>query len=261
MKQDDPLAKLFVTQEKQSGSELIDFPDPRTYDFFPQAYITDDEFYYFTEVIAFGGALSVENLRRAYRIGVFPWAVGSTPTPWYCPEKRAILEFENLYIPRSLRKAQKKSDLIFTIDAAFSDVIENCARIGRKRPDETDGGKSIVEFSTWITDEFIHAFIALHESGSAHSVEAWDTTGNLVGGLYGVDAGGAFCGESMFHHSPNASKLCFLHLVEHLSAGGAKWLDIQMMTPHFELLGAHEITRLEFLDKLEKTLAQRLKLF
>lgn len=260
---ENELFKQFFDLPKVVG-ETIDFPDPRTFDFEPQAYLTDDEFYYFTEVIAFGGKLSIENLRRAYRIGVFPWAVGSTPTPWYCPETRAILEFENLHVPRSLRKAQQKSGLTFTIDRAFSAVIKNCASIGRKRPDQNGANSaenSEIEFSTWITDEFIRAFTAFHRSGDAHSVEAWDAEGNLVGGLYGVDAGGAFGGESMFHKRSNASKLCFLHLVEHLKARGATWLDVQMMTPHFKLLGADEISRPAFLDKLEATLAQKLKLF
>lgn len=261
MKTDDLLINFFAPEPSPNG--LIDFPDPRTFSFEPQAYISDEEFYYFTEVIAFGGELSIENLRRAYRIGVFPWSVGSVPTPWYCPEKRAILEFQNLHVPRSLRKAEKKSGLIFTIDLAFPDVIKNCALVGRKRyePNDNDKENPTIEFSTWITDEFIRAFTALHESGTAHSVEAWDQGGNLVAGLYGVDAGGLFCGESMFHYRANASKLCFLHLVEYLESRGATWLDIQMMTPHFELLGACEISRLDFLNKLEKTLAQNLQLF
>lgn len=261
MRQDDSFVNPFKPPRDPGG--LIDFPDPRTFDFEPQAYITDDEFYYFTEVIHFGGELSIENLRRAYRIGVFPWAVGSAPTPWYCPEQRAVIEFADLHIPRSLRKAREKSELTLTIDRAFPDVIENCASVGRKRYEATGDEQQnpVIEFSTWITDEFIAAFTALHRAGSAHSVEAWDADGKLVGGLYGVDAGGVFCGESMFHHRSNASKICFLHLVEHLEARGATWLDVQMMTPHFELLGAREITRREFLDKLAETLASNLKLF
>ncbi len=260
--QEDKLAIInFKSNKSQSGR--IDFPNPRMFEFYPQAYITEDEFYYFTEVVYFGGELSVENLRQAYRIGVFPWAVGSCPTPWYCPEIRAILEFENLHIPRSLRKAQQNSGLVFTIDRDFPAVIKNCALIGRKRPDENSSkeGERVIEFSTWITDEFTAAFTALHKSGSAHSVEAWDSAGNLVGGLYGVDAGGVFCGESMFHQRSNASKLCLLFLIEHFKQRGATWLDIQMMTPHFKILGAHEISRPKFLDKLAKTLAQGLKLF
>ena len=261
MQQDNLSVINFRPNKNRRGR--IDFPDPRTFEFYPQAYLTEEEFYYFTEVVCFGGELSVENLQQAYRIGVFPWAVGSCPTPWYCPEVRAILEFENLHVPRSLRKAQQNSDLIFTIDRDFAAVIKNCALIGRKRRDETSdhAGESVIEFSTWITDEFTKAFTALHESGSAHSVEAWDVDGNLVGGLYGVDAGGVFCGESMFHHRSNASKLCLLYLVEHLKQRGASWLDIQMMTPHFKILGASEISRPDFLDKLAKTLGQELKLF
>lgn len=263
MNQENLLSKLFVSPNQSTKNAAIDFPDPRNFDFLPQAYVTETEFYCFTDVLHFGGELTVENLRRAYQIGAFPWAVGSCPTPWYCPEMRAIIEFENLHVPRSLRVAQRKSDFTFTIDRDFDRVIETCAAIGRKRYDEWDSEQEAprIEFSTWITPEFIRAFKNLHRAGYAHSVEVWDRENELVGGLYGVDAGGVFCGESMFHLRPNASKLAFLFLVEHLKARGATWLDIQMMTPHFEILGAREIPRRKFLDKLEKTLAQNLKLF
>ena len=245
------------------SKSTINFPDPRTHRFRPHTFITEDEFYCFTEVVHFGGKLTVENLRAAYRKGIFPWAVGNCPTPWYCPEKRAILKFENLHVPRSLRVARRKENLTFTIDRAFRRVIENCATVGRKTYDDDDlnKGNPIIDYSTWITDEFIEAFTALHQSGDAHSVEAWDADGQLVGGLYGVDAGGVFCGESMFHFRSNASKLAFLYLVDHLKARGSTWLDTQLMTPHFKMLGASEIPRTEFLDKLEKTLAQNLQLF
>lgn len=263
MNEDKMLADLFVPPSlADSGGAAIDFPDPRTFEFEPRVYLAENEFYYFTEVVHFGGALSVENLRRAYRSGVFPWAVGSCPTPWYCPEMRAIVEFDELHIPRSLRVARRKTDFVCTIDRAFEQVINFCASIGRRRADETNAGDGArVEYNTWITPEFVRAFTNLHRAGSAHSVEVWDAAHNLVGGLYGVDAGGVFCGESMFHLRPNASKFAFLHLVEHLKARGAQWLDVQMMTPHFKLLGAKEIARPDFLDKLDKTLALNLKLF
>jgi len=100
----------------------------------------------------------------------------------------------------------------------------------------------------------------LHAEGDAHSVEVWDGV-DLVGGLYGVDAGGVFCGESMFFKKPNASKLALLHLVDHLRSRGSTWLDVQVMTPHFKVLGTKEIRREEFLDKLEETQGKNLKLF
>ncbi len=268
MNEQNPLADFFVTPRAalQSNSR-IDFPDPRTFEFEPQVYVENDEFYYFTEVLHFGGELTIENLRRAYSLGVFPWAVGNCPTPWYCPEQRAIIEFAELHVPRSLRVAKRKTDFVCTIDQAFDRVINNCAAIGRKRRSDalelSDGAaaESELDYGTWITPEFIEAFTNLHRAGNAHSVEVWDSDGELVGGLYGVDAGGVFCGESMFHLRSNASKFAFLHLVEHLQKRGATWLDVQMLTAHFAVLGAKEIARQEFLAKLEKTLQLNLQLF
>ena len=121
-----------------------------------------------------------------------------------------------------------------------------------KRPDQP---------GTWITDEFIRVYSRLHEAGTAHSVETWDEKGDLVGGLYGVDAGGVFCGESMFYTAPNASKLALLFLIEHLRSRGSTWLDAQVMTPHMKALGAKEIGRIEFLDKLIETQNLNLNLF
>nr|MBA3601420.1 leucyl/phenylalanyl-tRNA--protein transferase [Acidobacteriota bacterium] len=117
------------------------------------------------------------------------------------------------------------------------------------------------ESGTWITKNFIDSYARFHQSGDAHSVEVWDASGALVGGLYGVDAGGVFCGESMFYRKSNASKFALLFLIEHLQTRGATWLDTQVVTPHFETLGAKEIDRAEFLDKLKDTQKKNLKLF
>lgn len=227
----------------------INFPNPRNYKF--SDWVLFGDFYYNArDIIGFGGELTIENLRNAYQRGIFPWHIDGLPLPWFCPQKRAILEFDELRLPRSLRKEWRRNEYNFTIDAAFEAVIENCAKAKR-----SDG------YGTWITPAFIRAYTALHRAGDAHSVEVWDRDGNLVGGLYGVDAGGVFCGESMFFVRPNASKLALLYLIEHLKTRGATWLDIQVMTPHFEVLGAKEINREEFLDKLENTQKLRLKLF
>lgn len=169
--------------------------------------------------------------------------------PWFCPPNRAIMEFSELHIPKSLRKTQQRTNFTFTIDEAFSDVVYACAKIKRAG-----------QRGTWITQDIYDSYNEMHRLGVAHSVEVWDED-ELVGGLYGVDAGGVFCGESMFHTRSDASKLAFLHLVEHLKSRGSTWLDIQVMTPHFEILGAKEIPRNDFLRKLEQTLAQNLKLF
>jgi leucyl/phenylalanyl-tRNA--protein transferase len=228
-------------------SEII-FPNPRQHEF-TEWVLFGDYYYNARDIIGFGGDLTLENLRNAYRRGIFPWHVDGLPLPWYCPEDRAILAFSELHIPKSLRKEFAKTRFSLTIDKDFEAVITHCSRARR-----SDG------YGTWITPEFIRAYCDFHAAGDAHSVEVWENT-ELVGGLYGVDAGGVFCGESMFHSRSNASKFALLHLVEHLKKRGATWLDIQVMTPHFEVLGAEEIEREDFLDKLEETQAQNLKLF
>lgn len=225
------------------------FPDPQSHDF-PEWVLFDDYFYFARDIVSFGDELTLENLRRAYHLGIFPWHVNGLPLPWYCPEKRAILEFEELHIPRSLARAQKKREFTFTIDKCFRRVIESCARVERRG--ETD---------TWITPEFIEGYTALHYDGMAHSIEAWDKAGQLVGGVYGVDAGGVFCGESMFHKADNASKLALLFLIEYLASRGSTWLDAQVMTPHIRALGAKEIKRREFLAKLKEAQGFELDLF
>jgi leucyl/phenylalanyl-tRNA--protein transferase len=194
--------------------------------------------------------LAPENLLAAYAEGVFPWPNSlHGPIPWACPDPRAILEFDRLHVPRSLRQERAKTKLRFSIDEAFPAVIAACARA--YRPGQR---------STWIIPAMERAYVKLHELGRAHSCEAWEGD-TLVGGVYGVDAGGAFAGESMFHDVPNASKLALLHLIEHLRARGALWLDIQQLTPHLKALGAREIPRAEFLRLLAAARRRGAKLF
>jgi leucyl/phenylalanyl-tRNA---protein transferase len=192
-------------------------------------------------LVALDYRLTPERLISAYQHGVFPWPDGTpfNPIPWVCPPHRAILEFAALHIPKNLRRSQRTlSHLRFTVDTAFELVIHACAAAPRR-------GQS----GTWITPAMIGAYIELHRRGHAHSIEAWDGEA-LVGGLYGVTAGGVFTGESMFHRIPDTSKLCILHLIDHLRARSVTWIDIQQLTPHFALLGAHEISREEFLGRL-----------
>ncbi len=225
------------------------FPDPIKYKF-PEWVRHEDYYYYGKDIVSFGDELSVHNLIDAYRRGIFPWHIPGIPLPWYCPERRAILDFADLHIPRSLAKIRRRSEFTFTIDRDFDRVMYECSQADRPG-----------QYGTWITEEFISSFTELHRLGIAHSVEVWDTEGNIAGGLYGVDAGGVFCGESMFHLKPNASKLALLFLIDHFSTRGATWLDNQVMTPHMQLLGAKEISRREFLDKLKATQGLDLKLF
>ena len=214
---------------------LIQFPDPRE-----AAY---------EGIVVLGGSLSVPNLLNAYCRGIFPWPIEGLPLPWFCPAERAILEFKDLHVSRSLRYARNHSRLRFTINQAFPTVIRACALAVRSG-----------ETGTWITPQIIRAYCELNQLGHAHSVEAWEDEA-LVGGIYGVEVDGAFGGESMFYVRPNASKLALLFLIDHLRSRGLDWMDIQMMTPHMEALGAKLITRDEFLERLALTRARGLKLF
>ena len=200
-------------------------------------------------VVAVGGDLSVTTLLLAYSKGIFPWPMEEVPLLWFCPPQRAILEWNQIHIPRSLSRFIRKSPFQFTLDQAFGEVISHCARVPRPGQE-----------GTWITPAIREAYIELHKQGHAHSVEVWQGK-SLVGGVYGVDAGGAFAGESMFHLVPNASKLAILFLMEHLHHRGLDWLDIQVLTPHLQALGARMIARDEFLERLAQTRANRKSLF
>ena len=197
-------------------------------------------------IVALGGPLTTTNLLRAYCRGIFPWPIDNI-VPWCCPEERGILEFNELHVPRRL--ARTRLNFQFTIDRAFPQVISHCATVKRKH-----------ESGTWITGQMIRAYCELHRLGHAHSVEVWEGT-ELVGGLYGVDASGSFAGESMFSLRSNASKLALLFLIEHLKERGLDWIDIQMLSPHLEALGAKVVSRAEFLDKLTATQQRNLTLF
>jgi leucyl/phenylalanyl-tRNA---protein transferase len=192
-------------------------------------------------LVALDYVLTPDRLVSAYRHGIFPWPDSSpfSPIPWVCPPRRAILRFEALHIPKNLRRSKRAlAHLGFSIDRAFSAVIQACSTAPRRG-----------QRGTWITPPMVAAYTALHSCGHAHSVEAWEGD-TLVGGLYGVTAGGVFTGESMFHRFPDVSKLCVLHLIDHLRARGSTWIDIQQLTPHFAALGAEEISREEFLARL-----------
>jgi len=211
------------------------FPDPRE--------ATPDG------VVAVGGRPEPALLEDAYARGIFPWPVDGYPLLWFSPPERGVLFFKELHVPRSLARERRRTRLQFTIDRAFGHVMRSCAEVERAH-----------ERGTWIKPWMIRGYCELHRRGGAHSVEAWEG-GELVGGLYGVDAGGAFAGESMFYLRPNASKLALLFLIEHLRARGLDWLDIQVMTPHMQALGARLIPREEFLRLLARTQARGLKLF
>jgi leucyl/phenylalanyl-tRNA--protein transferase len=193
-------------------------------------------------LVALDRTLTAERVIAAYRRGIFPWPTGSAANaaiPWVCPKRRAVLDFDRLHVTKSLAKSQQRmGHLRFTMDAAFEAVIRAAATAPRPGQD-----------GTWITPAMVETYIEVHRRGHAHSVEAWDGA-ELMGGLYGVSAGGVFTGESMFTRATDVSKLCVLWLIERLRAKGATWIDVQVITPHFEMMGAREISREDYLERL-----------
>ena len=192
-------------------------------------------------LLAIGGGLTVEWLLHAYQKGIFPWFNPGEPTLWWTPNPRSVLFPHNFKIARSLKQKIKKQPYIITLDHNFKSVLEHCATV--PRPDQE---------GTWITEEIKHAYGQLHESGYAHSVEAWDAEGNLVGGLYGVAIGKVFYGESMFALKPDASKIAFTALVMQLIQWEFALIDTQVETDHLNRFGAINIPRSEFEQILQQ---------
>lgn len=191
-------------------------------------------------IIAFGGDLSVERLLCAYKNGIFPWFEDDSLIIWWSPDPRMVLFPENLKVSNSMSQILKSNRFKVTYNQNFKDVILNCSVIKRN-------GQS----SSWITDEMINAYTKLHDMGLAQSVEVWEND-KLVGGLYGIDMGHVFCGESMFSKVSNSSKLALIKLVQKLQKQNYKLIDCQVYTRHLESLGAEEISREEFLKILKR---------
>ena len=187
-------------------------------------------------IVAWGGDLTPSRIIRAYQEGIFPWYSKQDPILWWSPDPRFIMELDEFRLTRSLKKSLKK--FTYKIDADFGGVIRSCASV----PREGQNG-------TWILPEVIEAYETLHSLGVAHSIESY-YEGELVGGLYGVAVGGVFCGESMFAIKSDASKAAYYILVQHLKKWGYSFVDCQIPTPHLASLGAKEISRVEFLERL-----------
>lgn len=188
-------------------------------------------------LLAAGGELSPQRLLDAYEHGIFPWFNPGEPILWWSPDPRMVLFPSELKVSRSLRKVLKKQNYEVRVDTAFCAVMRACAA-----PRDAAGG-------TWISEEMVAAYGGLHEKGLAHSVETW-RDGELIGGLYGVALGRMFYGESMFSRVTDASKIAFVHLVRQLERWGFGMIDCQMKTAHLASLGAREIPRSEFVQRL-----------
>lgn len=189
-------------------------------------------------IVAYGGDLSPSRLMLAYRMGIFPWYSKHDPILWWSPDPRLILELDDFKLSRSLRKKIPQFEIRF--DCAFSEVIRACSSVPRR-------GQN----GSWIVPDMIEAYENLHALGYAHSVEAYQN-GTLVGGLYGVSSGSVFCGESMFAKVSDASKVALAVLVERLKEWGYDFIDCQVPTEHLKSLGAKEVSRAVFLERLSK---------
>lgn len=185
---------------------------------------------------------NAELLIRAYAQGAFPMAEPETgEIYWYHPDPRAILPLDGFHISRSLRKRVRSNCFEIRMDTSFRTVMQECAK---PRNDDT---------LTWIDDRIIDAYTQLHKMGFAHSIEAWQNE-QLVGGLYGVSINGLFAGESMFSRKTDASKVCLVHLVDHMKQRGLKLLDVQFQNPHIAQFGVIEISRDEYMQQLADAL-------
>ena len=190
-------------------------------------------------LLAAGGDLMPERLLDAYRHGIFPWFSAGDPILWWSPDPRMVLFPDEFKISKSLRKTLQKGQYEVRTDCAFEQVMRACSM-----PREGQDG-------TWIQEEIIDAYVRLHKMGLAHSVETW-MNGELVGGLYGVSLGRMFYGESMFSRKTDASKIALAHLATQLKRWKFGMIDCQMNTPHLASMGAREITRREFLMRLQE---------
>ena len=208
------------------GQPMPQFPPPESADETGLVAVTDD--------------MTPEMLLAGYQQGVFPWT--DNPVCWYSPDPRAVFLFEHVHLPSNLRKIARRQRFVVTYDQAFTAVMRACAAAHAAE-------------GVWITERFIRTYSALHRQGHAHSVEVWQD-GVLVGGVYGVQTGRLFAGESMFYRVASASKVAFMYLIERLQALGILLLDAQVINEHTEALGAILVRRDEYLRALRHVVQQ-----
>lgn len=211
-----------VRRPRLPGPARWRFPDPEQAD--PEG------------IVGLGADLAPETLIHAYREGIFPWPHPGMPLPWFSPDPRGVMRPDEVRVPRSLRRSLRRSGWETTVDRAFGAVISACAELRK------DGG-------TWITTRMRNAYWRLHQLGWAHSLEVW-AGDELVGGLYGVQVGAVFTGESMFHRASDASKAALVDLADRFATAGGVLIDVQITTDHLAMLGAHDVPRAEFLKLL-----------
>jgi len=203
---------------------------------FPRPELTDA-----AGLIGIGGELSTDWLVDAYTHGIFPWPLSDGLLAWWSPDPRAIFEFDQFQPSRRLQRTVRSDQFQIVQDQNFTGVLRGCATAQHR------------EGHTWLTEDMQAAYTSLHQLGIAHSVEAWHE-GELAGGVYGLGIGGYFAAESMFYRVRDASKVALVALVRHLVDRGYQLLDIQQLTPHTQRLGASEIPRAQFLERLRAAL-------
>ena len=189
-------------------------------------------------IVAIGGDLDPNRILKAYKNGIFPWFENDDHLVWWSPDPRMVLFPEKLKISKSTKKLLKENFFKVTFNQSFDEVVDSCAKV-----------KRFGQNGTWITNGLKKAYSKLHNMGYAYSVEVWKDY-ELVGGLYGIDLGDVFCGESMFTKANNASKIGFVHLVKELTKNKYKLIDCQVPSAHLKSLGAEEVSRKEFLKYL-----------
>lgn len=191
-------------------------------------------------LLAVGGDLSADRLLLAYQNGIFPWFNRDSLILWWSPDPRMILYPDRIKISKSMGKVLRSNQFKLTINTCFKKVLDHCSSVEREGQD-----------GTWITENMKKAYMELHERGYAKSYEVWEA-GQLVGGLYGVDLGHVFCGESMFSLTSNASKFAFIQLAHELHHKAYRLIDCQIHTDHLASLGAQEIPRKQFIELLKR---------
>lgn len=196
-------------------------------------------------LLAVGGDLSPERLLLAYKNGIFPWFNDDSLILWWTPDPRMVLLPEKVKVSKSMRKVIRDGAFTLTQNTCFVQVMDYCAQIERKGQE-----------GTWITPEMKTAYLNLYKNGHAKSFEVWEDS-ELVGGLYGVDLGHVFCGESMFSLRPNASKFAFIKMAQELEKKDYELIDCQVYTNHLESLGAETMPRKEFVKVLQGQLRTR----